>query len=147
MQARKQESDNAKRSHQAHPGSFIGCPRGRSANWDCSLKLTQLSASWDMPPEKRSYSRKFRYLYLSLRLCWRKCLNSGRIYYVDHRIKKFPDGSCKTCSNRKCFTHGVPRWGMFHVTPNCPSVEDDDPDNPLFVLSAPNGLPQPLRSQ
>ena len=122
-----------KRSHRAHPRLFIGRPRGKPAEYDISLKLTQPNVPWDMSPEKSSYSQRFRDLYLSFLIYWRKRLHPESVY-ADHRIKKF----------RECF-YGVPRCGMFHSTPKRPSNGDDDPNNPLFVLSAPNGLLQPLR--
>jgi hypothetical protein len=146
MQARKQESDNAKRSHQAHPRSFIGCPRGRSANWDCSLKLTQLSAPWDMPPEKRSNSQQLQALRASFCSCWRRRVSPGSV--MVNQAKKFPHGSWKSCSSRLCVPNRVPRWGVFNTTHfphKCPLSHSDNPKNLLFVFSAPNGLPQPLR--
>jgi hypothetical protein len=130
-----------KRNHRAHPRLFVGRSRGRSANYDCSLKLTQLSVPWDMPPEKRSNSQRIQALYVSFRNYWRKRMNPGSVM-VD-RVKKFPDGSWKSCSSRLCIPNRVPRWGLFNTSHKAPLQED--PKDPLFVLSAPNGLLQPLR--
>ena len=108
-----------KRPYRAHPRLFRGCPRGRAAKFGAVFPVPQ---------------RRVSSVWASLR----------------QRLKNHVTAFCdfwgaifSWCSSARV-KQRVPRHGIFTAW-NTLCASDEGTDGPLFVLSAPNGLLQPLR--
>ena len=135
---RSRNKRRRKRSHRARPRLFPGKVRGRKARYDKSVRLTHLIIPW------KDY-HKHKPAPIRLRKRFSNLLNALFHRQASSRAKK------KVLSKTR-----LPRYGIFAAWTQPPDQEDElkvmqsaeNPDNPsdsLFVLSAPNGLLQPLR--